>query len=768
MATNNSNTIRQWASVVDAFSSQYNSTGWSANQITGAPKVYPNYGDKQGAWASKSFGVQFVEIGFQEKVIPSSINIYETYHAGGVKTIKAKNPQNDWVILYQTQRVEKIKSSRIFSPPLKNNSFETNKIRIEMDCSVAQTWVELDAVELVGSKQGTASLKTASSNLKTIHQWASVVDAFSSEYDSSGWSANQILGCPKVYPEYGDLQGAWASGDFGIQFVEIGFQEKVIPSSINIYETYHAGGVTKIHARNPQNNWVILYEAPNLEIIQMSRIFSPVLKNNNFETNKIRIEIDCSAAQSWVELDAVELVGSRQGTDASSLIQNQRRGPQVTSLWVAEITNFSTQYNTSGWSANMVVGEPRVYPTYGDVPGAWATQTKDAHQFIEVKFEEKLYLNEINIYETYHAGGVKRVSAKDLAGNWVMLYETNHCQNLESSRIFSPWFSPPKFPVDELRVEIDCTASHSWVELDAINIKGTTMPELSSLASCFSKLVNNKMFSDVEIIVDGLSFYGHKAIMAQRSSFFKSIFLDGHIPSTAKQEKGMYPPLPEPVMPTAPPLDDDAPPSYDSLFGLPPPNDFSSALPTSEQLYGVKNSVGFRNLPPVQPRETKLPAHFSGDSLVLNNVTPDVFGVILHFLYTEELPDIIYVAKLPVEINVMCIIRTAQAAEKFDLPGLKALCERRILTVNSLPLHDVLEAFLESYKQPGLESINKMAWHFMLSNSDRIKDQPRFKALPKEIQTRLTTSRPSYSDQSSGQTSSSKKSFPSSDVCSLQ
>ncbi|XP_062596583.1 F-box/LRR-repeat protein 4-like [Saccostrea cucullata] len=125
----------------------------------------------------------------------------------------------------------------------------------------------------------------------------------------------------------------------------------------------------------------------------------------------------------------------------------------------------------------MVVGEPRVYPTYGDVPGAWATSTKDAHQFIEVKFEEKLYLNEINIYETYHAGGVKRVSAKDLAGNWVMLYQTNRCQNLQSSRIFSPQFNPPEFPVDELRVEIDCTVSGSWVELDAINIKGTSMPK---------------------------------------------------------------------------------------------------------------------------------------------------------------------------------------------------------------------------------------------------------------------------------------------------
>lgn len=34
----------------------------------------------------------------------------------------------------------------------------------------------------------------------------------------------------------------------------------------------------------------------------------------------------------------------------------------------------------------------------------------------------------------------------------------------------------PKFPVDELRIDIDCTASGSWVEIDAINIVGTTKP----------------------------------------------------------------------------------------------------------------------------------------------------------------------------------------------------------------------------------------------------------------------------------------------------
>jgi hypothetical protein len=52
---------------------------------------------------------------------------------------------------------------------------------------------------------------------------------------------------------------------------------------------------------------------------------------------------------------------------------------------------------------------------------------------------------------------------------------------------------------------------------------------------CLSELVNKKTFSDVEIIVDGLSFYGHKAILAQRSSFFRSIFVEGRMPQTVRE-----------------------------------------------------------------------------------------------------------------------------------------------------------------------------------------------------------------------------------------
>jgi len=36
------------------------------------------------------------------------------------------------------------------------------------------------------------------------------------------------------------------------------------------------------------------------------------------------------------------------------------------------------------WAANNVIGEPLVYPRYGDINGAWAQGTMTANEFIVV------------------------------------------------------------------------------------------------------------------------------------------------------------------------------------------------------------------------------------------------------------------------------------------------------------------------------------------------------------------------------------------------
>ena len=148
-----------------------------------------------------------------------------------------------------------------------------------------------------------------------VRQWVSRVNSFSSQYNEDTWSANNVIGPPLVFPNYGDLQNSWAqTSDFHQNhFIELEFPEEVYVVKINIYETYHAGGVVRIKLKDPlTDNWKIVWEsAVGPMNIESSRIFSPDLKKNLFKTNKVRLDVDCTAANSFCEIDAVELIGKK-------------------------------------------------------------------------------------------------------------------------------------------------------------------------------------------------------------------------------------------------------------------------------------------------------------------------------------------------------------------------------------------------------------------------------------------------------------------------
>lgn len=61
--------------------------------------------------------------------------------------------------------------------------------------------------------------------------------------------------------------------------------------------------------------------------------------------------------------------------------------------------------------------------------------------FVDIQFERKLYVNKINIYETYNPGAVVRIWAlnvKDNGNKWALLWEGAPEKFIPRSRIFSP------------------------------------------------------------------------------------------------------------------------------------------------------------------------------------------------------------------------------------------------------------------------------------------------------------------------------------------
>ena len=142
--------------------------------------------------------------------------------------------------------------------------------------------------------------------------------------------------------------------------------------------------------------------------------------------------------------------------------------------WVKKPVYWSSHYGSDSWSVYEVIGEPDVYPDYGDLRRSWAQNSDflDANQFIEVEFEESVILTKLSIYETYHAGGITAIYANrgPCHGQWVLLWTTDGVQDIESSRIFEPPLATVDFPVKVVRLELDC--QDNYVEIDAIKMTG--------------------------------------------------------------------------------------------------------------------------------------------------------------------------------------------------------------------------------------------------------------------------------------------------------
>eukprot|EP00727_Mastigamoeba_balamuthi_P014776 m51a1_g9924 hypothetical protein (189) ;mRNA; f:167072-167754 len=178
-----------------------------------------------GAWAplSKTGTKEFLELQYKTPVVPSRIEIFETYNPGFVVKISGRpSKEAGWTVLYQAL-TKGITSSRQWIPPLLPCATAVRHLRLDLDCTSAPSWTEIDCVKLVGRPGGqqeatataTASTSGPAGAGEEVSQWISRIIASSSTY-GQGWEPETLIGPPKVFPQYGDIRCAqqltWAYG----------------------------------------------------------------------------------------------------------------------------------------------------------------------------------------------------------------------------------------------------------------------------------------------------------------------------------------------------------------------------------------------------------------------------------------------------------------------------------------------------------------------------------------------------------------------------
>ena len=84
----------------------------------------------------------------------------------------------------------------------------------------------------------------------------------------------------------------------------------VIPTGIEIYESYNPGAVVMIEVLDLNTDeWVIVWEGTADTAGEEIAVFSPPLTAVDFATNQVRLTIDEPSVLGWNEIDAVKLLG---------------------------------------------------------------------------------------------------------------------------------------------------------------------------------------------------------------------------------------------------------------------------------------------------------------------------------------------------------------------------------------------------------------------------------------------------------------------------
>ncbi len=120
--------------------------------------------------------------------------------------------------------------------------------------------------------------------------------------------------------------------------------------------------------------------------------------------------------------------------------------------------------------AIQVIGAANVYPFYGLAnDGVWAINNVGSPmEYIVLKYNQAVYVAQINIYETYGAGSIIKIEVKNIQNNqWLLVWESSSPQLIESSRIFSPTLTATSFKTQEVRLTLNCSRG-GYCDIDAV------------------------------------------------------------------------------------------------------------------------------------------------------------------------------------------------------------------------------------------------------------------------------------------------------------
>ncbi len=343
---------------------------WSPSALLGAPRVYPSCGDIGGAWAAgpSTSASEWIEVDFQHDVPAAMVRVYETNRPGSTYAI-VDLTQGERILYSGPPQV--VSEARVLevmvSPPrvirrlkiyVSNQGWaeidtvglvsaaplpEALRTRPPTPTSAGRVVLGIFAVIAViiaGVIAFVVAVGRPSSSSETAPRrpmparpaaamagatmrfsnpapaalrergviWASEVAGFSTEYSSTRNAARTVLGSPDVYPQHGDVEGAWASRetDFGDEWIEVRFPTPTSALSVVWVETFNPGAVVRVDDVTNPAAPTVLWEGASGQVPSMSVVAEVALPTPRI-IGAVRLVLDTRRVAGWNEIDAIGL-----------------------------------------------------------------------------------------------------------------------------------------------------------------------------------------------------------------------------------------------------------------------------------------------------------------------------------------------------------------------------------------------------------------------------------------------------------------------------
>ena len=148
-------------------------------------------------------------------------------------------------------------------------------------------------------------------------------------------------------------------------------------------------------------------------------------------------------------------------------------------LWAASAT-ASSSYGESDWSADQALMAPDTTEC-GDKVTAWAPQSSNSQEWLELGYAVPINATEVVIYQTYNPIQITKVELIEPNGTAHQIYtdvprdESGNCPY----KTTISWNNPLNYPTEKVRITVDQSVlGLGWAEIDAVQLSGIQVENL--------------------------------------------------------------------------------------------------------------------------------------------------------------------------------------------------------------------------------------------------------------------------------------------------